>query len=133
VTALLLLHLRQDGGNSVQNSLDVDVNLPIPFLHFERMDWRDGHNASVIHQDVDAAEPLDGSLDERFHFDALRDVDGTRTPYRWRPKSRLRLRLYGLSPRCQDDLRLVSRKKLGSAMSKSAAGSGDYYDFVCDI
>jgi hypothetical protein len=30
VTALLFLHLRQSGGNSVQNSLDVDVNLPIP-------------------------------------------------------------------------------------------------------
>jgi hypothetical protein len=57
--------LRQDGGNSVKNSLDVDVNLPISFLHLEKTDWRDGHNAGVIHQDVDAAEALDGSFDER--------------------------------------------------------------------
>ena len=76
MTALLFLHLRQDGGNSVQNSLDVDVNLPIPFLHLEKMDWRDGHNAGVIHQDDNAAEALDGSFDERLHFDAVRDVDG---------------------------------------------------------
>lgn len=68
VTALLLLHVRQDGGNSVQNTLDVDVNLPIPFLHFEKVDWRDGHNTGIVHQDIDPAETLDRSFDERFHF-----------------------------------------------------------------
>jgi hypothetical protein len=55
VTDLLFLHSRQGGGNSVQNSLDVDVNLPIPFLHFEKVYWRDGHNTRVVHPDIDPA------------------------------------------------------------------------------
>lgn len=40
VRALLLLHLRQDGSDSAQNSLDVIVNLQIPFLYLAKMDWR---------------------------------------------------------------------------------------------
>jgi hypothetical protein len=38
-----------------------------------------------------------------------------------------------LTPRSQDDLRSLSRKKLRSALSKSAAGSGDDYGLVCNI
>jgi hypothetical protein len=37
------------------------------------------------------------------------------------------------TPRSQYDLRPVSRKKLRSAFSKAAAGSGDYHDLVCNI
>jgi hypothetical protein len=45
VTALLLLHLGQDGGNSVQNTLVVDVNLPIPFLHLKKTDRQEDGSA----------------------------------------------------------------------------------------
>jgi hypothetical protein len=38
-----------------------------------------------------------------------------------------------LTPRSQYDFRSVSRKKLCSAFSKTATGSGDYYNFVRNI
>jgi hypothetical protein len=131
VTALLFLHLRQDGGNSVQNSLYVDVNLPIPFLHLQKIDGRNGHNAGVIYQDVNAAEALDGAFDERLHFDALRHVDGEAGSLTAGGRYLFYDCVYTvLTPRSHDDLRSVSRKKLCSALSKSAAGSGDDYNLL---
>src|SRR5215472_18827024 len=62
VTALLLLHVRQGSGNAVQKTLDIDVNLLVPFLYLERTDRRDEHNTCVIDEHIDAAESLDGAL-----------------------------------------------------------------------
>jgi hypothetical protein len=56
VTAFLLLHLRECGGHPVKKSFDIDVNLPIPFLDLEGLDRCNGHDAGVIHDDIDAAE-----------------------------------------------------------------------------
>src|SRR6267378_20557 len=54
----MLLHMSPVGGNSIQNSHDIHLNLPIPFLHLEKMDWRDGHNACVIHFFVQAEDGI---------------------------------------------------------------------------
>src|SRR6266850_2138202 len=112
----------------------IDVNLPFPFLHLEGLDRRDEHNTGVIHDDIDAAEIVDGSFDECFHFGALRHVDGE-------PDS---LTACGrnlfhdcidpvLTPGSQYDFRSLSRKKLRSALSNATAGPSDYYDLVCNI
>src|SRR5437879_3901828 len=94
---------------------------------------RDGHNAGVIHQDVNAAEALDGSFDERLHFDALRDVDGEPDSLTAGGRNLVYDRVYTvLTPRSQDDLRSVSRKKLRRALSKSAAATGDDYNLLCN-
>ena len=74
VTALLFLHLRQGGGYPVKKSLDIDVDLPIPFIHLKVRDRCDGHNAGVIHDDIHASKTVDGFFDECFHFSALRDI-----------------------------------------------------------
>jgi len=62
--------VRQGGGNPVEHSPDIDVNLPIPFLHLEELDRCDGHNTGVIHENIDAAKTVDGSCDECFHFES---------------------------------------------------------------
>ena len=64
------------GGCSVQVALDVDIDHPIPFIDLEGRQRRNRHDSSVIHHDIDAAETVDSSLDECFHFSALRDVHG---------------------------------------------------------
>jgi hypothetical protein len=93
------------------------------------MDWRDGHNAGVIHQDVDAAEALDGSFDERLHFDALRDVDGEPDSLTAGGRNLVDDCVYTvLTPRSQDNLCSLCCEKLGGAFPDAAAGSGDYYD-----
>jgi hypothetical protein len=84
-------------------------------------------------QNVDAAEALDGSLNELLHFVALRDVDGQSDSFTARGRNFVYDRVYTvLAPRSQDDLRALSRKKLRSAFSKSAAGSGDDYYLLCN-
>ena len=74
--ALLLLHLWKGGGDAVENSFDIDVDLPFPFLDLEGLDRRDGHDAGVIHDDVDTVETVDCSLDECVHLSVFRNVDG---------------------------------------------------------
>src|SRR6266849_1365429 len=134
VTALLLLHLRQDGGNAVEDSLDIDVNLPIPFLHLEGLNRRNGHDTGVIDDDLDAAEAVDGSLDQCFHFGALRDVDRKADSLTVRRHNLLHDRVDPvLTPRSEHDFGSASRKQLRSALSNATAGSGDYYDFVCSM
>src|SRR5882757_6476467 len=76
VTALLLLHVRQGSGNSIEKPFDIDVNLPVPLLYLKGLDRCDGHNTGVIEEHIDAAETVDGPLDERFHFCALRHIGG---------------------------------------------------------
>jgi hypothetical protein len=94
----------------------------------DRCDW---HNASVIHQYVNTAESVDGAFDERFHFGALRDVDGEPDSLTAISRNLVYDCVYSvLTPRSQDDLRSMSRKKLRSALSKSAAGSGDDGDLL---
>src|SRR5579863_8702633 len=68
VTALLLLHVRQDSGNPIEKSFDIDVDLPVPFIYLKGIDRGDGHNTGVIEEHIDAPETVDGPLNERFHF-----------------------------------------------------------------
>src|SRR4029077_19862623 len=109
--------------------------LPVPFIYLKGPDWCDGHNAGVIEEHIpDAAETVDGPLDERFHFCALRHISGksdglaaggryllnhcidpVRTPRSW----------YNFCSSFCD--------KLCRAFPNTAAGSGDYYNFAGDI
>jgi hypothetical protein len=107
---------------------------PIRFLHLEGLDRCDGHDAGVIHDDIDPAEGLDGSFDECLYFSALRDVDGE--------PDRLAARSRDLScervdpipaPGSQYDLGSALCKKLRSAFSNAAARSSDCYDLAVDI
>ena len=62
VTALLLLHVRQGSGNSIEKPFDIDINLPVPFFYLKGLDRRDGHDTGVIEEHIDAAETVDGPL-----------------------------------------------------------------------
>jgi hypothetical protein len=83
MTTLLLQHLRQHGCDPIQNSFEIDIDLAVPFVHLERLDWCDGHNTGVIHHDIDTPEIVDSCPDECFHFSALchvdSDIDGLTT------------------------------------------------------
>jgi hypothetical protein len=48
--------------------------MPIPFVYLKGIDRCDGHNAGVIEEHIDTAETVDGLLDERLHFCALRHI-----------------------------------------------------------
>src|ERR1700680_1178425 len=76
VTALLLLHVRKGGGNSIEKPFDIDVNLPVPLLYLKGLNRCDGHNTAVVEEHIDAAEPVDGPFDQRFDFCALRHIGG---------------------------------------------------------
>jgi len=76
VTALLLQHVRQNGGDPVEESFDIDVNLAVPFLYPQSLDRCDGHDPGVIEEHIDAATTIDGPLDERFHFCAFGHIGG---------------------------------------------------------
>ena len=76
---------------------------------------------------------VDGSFDKRLHFDVIGDVDGEPDSFTAVGRNLVYDCVYTLlTPRSQDNLRSVSRKKLRSALSKSAAGSGDDYDLLCN-
>ena len=60
----LRLHPRQYGGDPVQHAADVDVDHPVPFVDLERRERRQRHHASVVDQDVDAAELELGEVHE---------------------------------------------------------------------
>ena len=67
---------QQRGGNSIEKPFDIDVDLPVPLLYLEGLDRFDGHNAGVIEEHIDPAETVDGLLDERFYWCALRHIGG---------------------------------------------------------
>jgi hypothetical protein len=97
------------------------------------LDGGDGHDAGVVHQDVDAVEGVDRLLDEGFHFSALRDVGGEGDDLAAGCRD-----LPGecvdpvLAPGSQDEPGSASREKLGRAFSDAAARSRDDDDLVCN-
>jgi hypothetical protein len=134
VTALLLLHLRQGSSDPVQNSFDIYVNLPIPFVYLTSLDWCDRHNAGIVNDDIDTPKSGDSCSDERFHFSALCNIDGEPDSLSTCGRNLFYDRVDSvLPPRSQYDSGSVSGKKLGGAFSNAAAGSGDDYDLVLNI
>ena len=67
VPALLPLHVGQRGRDPVEDALDVDVDGPVPVGDLAALERRMRHQPRVVDHDVDAAEPLDGRVDEALH------------------------------------------------------------------
>src|SRR5713226_3023150 len=134
VTALLLLHVRQGSSNSIEKPFDIDVNLPVPLLYLKGLDRCDGHDTGVIEEHIDAAETVDGPLDERFHFCALRHISGKSDGLAAGGRDLLNHCVDPVrTPRSQYNSCSLLCEKLRGAFPNAAAGSGDYYNFVGDI
>ena len=134
MTALLLLHMRQGGGNSIEKPFDIDVNLPVPLVHLKGLDRRDGHNTRVIKEHIDATEAVDGPFDQRFHFCALRHIGGKSDGLAAGGRDLLNHCVDPVrTPRSQYNSCSLLCEKLRGAFPNAAAGSGDYYNFVGDI
>src|ERR1700680_2727925 len=134
VTALLLLHMRQGSGNSIEKPFDIDVNLPVPLIDLKSLHRCDGHDTGVIDEHIDAAETFDGSLDQRFHFHALRHICGKSDGLAAGSRDLLNHCVDPVrTPRSQYNVCSLICEELRGAFSNAAAGSGDDYNFVGDI
>ena len=55
MSSLLLLHMVQRRGDTVQDALDVHVDHPVPFIDLESFEQRMRHEPGVVDHDVDTA------------------------------------------------------------------------------
>ena len=60
----LLFHMWQGSRNAVENTLDVHVNHPVPFVRLEAFQSRQGHDPGVVAQHVNPAEDPHSGIDE---------------------------------------------------------------------
>src|SRR2546422_7593207 len=105
-----------------------------PFIYFKGLDRCDGHNTGVIEEHIDAAETVDGPLDERFHFCALRHIGGKSDGLAAGGRDLLNHCVDPVrTPRSQYNSCSLLCEKFRGAFPNAAAGSGDYYNFVGDI
>jgi hypothetical protein len=70
------MHLRQHGGDTVENASDVDVDHAVPVLDLEIAHRRKRHDAGIVDQHIDFAELGFCEGDEVGGVLAVRDVDG---------------------------------------------------------
>jgi len=132
VTALLLLHVRQGGGNSVEHAPDIDVNLPIPFLHLEELI---GAMAIIpaLFTSTSTRPKRSTAPVMRLPRRALRDIGDAPIAVRLRRQSLARLHRSG--PYAARPVRPSRRvaPEASPCWLKATAGSGDDDDLVCNI
>jgi hypothetical protein len=63
VSALLLGHVRQRGGDAVENAFDVHINHALPVFDLAALQRRMRHQTCVVDNDIDPAMKLDGPAD----------------------------------------------------------------------
>ncbi len=75
VPEALAVHDGKGCGNSVEHALHVDIDHLIPFVDFERGEWRERHDASVVDEDVEFAEGALGKLEKGIDILPVRYID----------------------------------------------------------
>src|SRR5919199_5035834 len=55
----------QHRSNTIEDTLDIDINGLIPLIRFQCRKWRSGHDASVQENHIDTSKCFLGKLDDR--------------------------------------------------------------------
>src|SRR5258708_1438846 len=75
VAALLLLHMGQSGRNSVEHTLDIEVDHAVPLVDLQKRKRRDWHNTGIVDQDIDLSVCVDGLLHQSLDLRPICYVD----------------------------------------------------------
>lgn len=133
VTSLALIEVRKDGCNPVQDTTDVHVDHPVPFIHFQLGERRKRHDASVVHDDIDLTECTNGEVGKGIHFVEPGHIERLELGD---PaiSANLRDELFETigAARAEYDARTPGGKVAGHGFANSTAGTGNEDDFLSD-
>ena len=125
-------------GHSIQEALDVDIDHSIPFFDLERRHRRDGHDPGIVNDRASIRPCLSTApLTQCLFFRHLRALSHPS----WKPRALPPLPVMYLTggidpifaPRSEHDFRAIPCQKAGCGFANTAAGPGNYYNFVSDI
>src|SRR5215213_9203172 len=129
VAALLLFHVRQHGGDAVEDPLEVHIDRAVPVLDLERLERRERHQAGVVDDRVDAPMGLHGVVHEMPDLLVVAHVGLHDGLVAERELAGERLEPFE-TPRAQHELRPFPRETPGGGLAKPAARPGDYDHLV---
>ena len=74
MTRASCLHVGQHRGNAIEDTADIDVDHPVPLVDLKRSHRRQRHNASIVHENIHAAELGFAEIHECLHVLAARYI-----------------------------------------------------------
>ncbi|CAM2163047.1 hypothetical protein BC2230_120062 [Burkholderia cepacia] len=132
VARVLFFEYRQRRGDAVQEALDVDVDHPVPLVGLAQRKWRDRHQTSVVHHDVEATMLRYDVADQAVDLVLIRHIDwmNRRVPAFRHDFRGNALKLVDAASG-QSDSGAFGGKKFGGGFTNSARSTGNDDDFVC--